>query len=210
MFVTYRLFSFAMALFWVFVQQTCLCCAKWACYDLRGTLPANVWPAGVPEERPRDLRRFVLQQIALLAALIALAAADLWILPPVHPHSNNSPSLVWQFLCTVMLILDGGLVSFEWRIYRLHAVRGADPGAAGARFAFWWTTGCLILYAIWFGGALSVTRRYGLNPLEWEFLCLFYFRIVNGLYLVLEGSMGVIALLLWRNLRREEGRHVPA
>ena len=55
-----------------------------------------------------------------------------------------------------------------------------------------------------------MARRYGLNPLEWEFLCLFYFRIVNGLYLVLEGSMGVIALLLWRNLRREEGRHVPA
>ena len=70
MFVTYRLFSFAMALFWVFVQQTCLCCAKWACYDLRGTLLENVWPAGADEERPRDLRRFVLQQIALLAALI--------------------------------------------------------------------------------------------------------------------------------------------
>jgi hypothetical protein len=188
--LTFRLFCFAMALSGCSSQQTCLLLRQWACYDLRGTLLANVRPAGAPEERPRDLRRFVLQQIGLLAALIALAAADLWILPPVHPHLNNSPSPVWQFLCTVMLILDGGLVSFEWRIYRLHAVRDADPGAAGARFAFWWTTGCLILYALWFGGALSVTRRYGLNPLEWEFLCLFYFRIVNGLYLALEGRHG--------------------
>ena len=52
-----------------------------------------------------------------------------WV-PRLHPHGNNSPSLVWQLLCTFMLVLDGGLLAYEWRFTRLHAVGGEGPGEA--------------------------------------------------------------------------------
>jgi hypothetical protein len=192
--VSYRLFSFLMALFWVFVQQTCLCCALWAWRDLSG--------------RDRDIRPFAAGQALLLALLTGLAAADLWILSPVFPHDNNTPSPVWQLLCTTMLALDGGLLACEWSLCRLHRDRGSGRGNRPEGLLLGWSLVCLLLYGLYFGGALSTTRRCGLGPLEWEYLCLFYFRIVNALYLILEGAMGLIALTLWRNLRREATGHV--
>ncbi len=146
-----------------FVQQTCLCAAKRACYDLRGTLLKNVRPPGRPKSTRRP-RRFVHWQNRLLAALIALAAADLWILPPVHPASNNSPSLVWQFLCTVMLTSTAASCRSSGGSTGSMPVRDADPGAAGARFAFWWASAAWSSTALWFGGALSAARRVRTEP----------------------------------------------
>ena len=191
--MNYRLFSFLMALFWILVQQTCLCCAVWAWRDLSG---GN-----------RDVRPFAAGQALLLALLAGLAAADLWILPPVFPHGNNTPSPIWQLLCTTMLAQDGGLLACEWSIYRLLGDREGAEGNRPEGIFMRWGLICLLLYGLYFGGALSTTRRCGLGPLEWEYLCLFYFRIVNVLYLILEGSMGLVALALWRNLRREAAGH---
>ena len=201
--MSYRLFSFAMALFWIFVQQACLCCVRLALSDLGG------W--GTVSSRRRDFLRFLLLHGTLLLFLAILAAGDLWFLPHVHAHRNNSPSLVWQFFCTVMLALDGGLLSAEWRIFRLHASGGMElPEKRDSAF-LWWTAACLLLYGIYFRGALSAAFRLRLSLREWEFLCLFYFRIINGLYFLLEGAMGMIAFLLYRNLKREGGRHgIPA
>lgn len=187
----YRVFSYAMALFWVLVQQTCLGCARWACDDLGGT--------------KRPLKPFLRGQGAFFLLLALLAAADLaGLVPRLHHHTNNSPSLVWQFLCTAMLVLDGGLLAYEWRFYRLHAsgASGAGTDRAWGVFLLWGGL-CLALYGVYFAGAVSVAWRHSLDLREWGHLCLFYFRIVNTLYLILEGSMGLVAFLLWRNLRRE-------
>jgi hypothetical protein len=187
--LTYRLFSFLMALFWIFVQQVCFCGVRWACEDLGRT--------------GRSIRPLARIQAGILLLLAALAAADLWLLPPIFPHDNNSPSLVWQFLCTVMMALDGGIVAGVWRIHRIHATRENPGEDRSLRFARIWAVGCLLVYGLYFAGALPAVGRYGLNGREWEALCLFYFRIVNLFYLVLEGSAGLIALALWRNLRKE-------
>lgn len=192
----YRFFSFAMALFWVVVQQTCLGCARWACDDLGG--------------KRRSWVPFLAAQGAGLGVLALLAGADLmgWV-PRLHPHGNNSPSLVWQLLCTFMLVLDGGLLAYEWRFTRLHAVGGEGPGDPALKPFLVWGALCLGLYGVYFAGAFGVAQRHGLGLREWEHLCLFYFRIVNTLYLVLEGSMGLVAFLLWRNLKREAAHVLP-
>ncbi len=186
----YRAFSYCMVLFWVFVQQTCLVCARRACDDLGGG--------------KKSLARFATAQALLFFTVAALAAGDLvgW-LPRLHCHTNNSPSLVWQFICTVMLLLDGGLIAYAWRFYRLHALKGNLPADKAMAFFTAWAFFCLLLYGAYFASALSVAVHRGLNLREWEYICLFYFRIVNTCYLVLEGAMGLVAFLLWRNLRKE-------
>ncbi len=186
----YRTFSYGMALFWVFVQQICLVCARWACDDLSG--------------EKKHLTPFMAAQAVLFIVAAALAAGDLtdW-LPRLHEHTNNSPSMVWQFICTVMLALDGGLIAYAWRFYRLHALKGNLPVDNALKLFVAWGTVCLLLYGIYFAPALSIAVRHSLSLWEWEYICLFYFRIVNTCYLILEGGMGLVVFLLWRNLRKE-------
>jgi len=186
----YRAFSYGMVLFWVLVQQTCLFCARWACDDLSG------------EKKP--LAPFCAAQAILFLIVSTLAVGDIadWI-PRLHEHANNSPSMVWQFICTVMLALDGGLIAYAWRFYRLHALKGKHPKDTALTLFVAWGTVCLLLYGAYFLPALSTAVRHSLNLWEWEYICLFYFRIVNTCYLVLEGAMGFVAFSLWRNLRKE-------
>ncbi|HRV98599.1 MAG TPA: hypothetical protein P5201_08420, partial [Aminobacteriaceae bacterium] len=61
-----------------------------------------------------------------------------------------------------------------------------------------------LLYGAYFAPALSVATRHSLTLWEWEYICLFYFRLVNTCYLLLEGAMAIVVFLLWRNLRKEE------
>lgn len=186
----YRLFSYATVLFWILVQQTCLLCARWACDDLSG--------------RKKPLALFLAAQALLFLIVSTAAVSDLagW-LPRLHEHTNNSPSMVWQFLCTVMLALDGGLIAYAWRFYRLHVLKGNLPVDNALKLFVAWGTVCLLLYGAYFAPALSVATRHSLTLREWEYICLFYFRIVNTCYLILEGAMGLVAFLLWRNLRKE-------
>lgn len=181
-----------MALFWILVQQVCMSCIKWVYEDIAGRTPRRA--------------RFLALNACFFAALIAMALDPQF---GFHFISGNLPPAVraiyprlnWNFFCYVMLLLDGLLVLYGWRIYRLYmapAPVAPRPGVVLAQDAL--LVGAFtILFAGYHAGMIETVLHHTVRPVGIFAMQFFFVKIANFFYAAFEG---ILAVLLWRIYRR--------
>lgn len=195
------IFSNAMAMFWIFVQQVCLCFIKLAYEKIM--------------ERPRRARLcYVVQGAAFVGLMIfafdlMLGVSCFWRYIPreAWPFYGR---LKWNFLCWVMLVLDALLVAYGWRIYKLYT-RGADKFALSSplRVAAEDLAIVAVFLApfIWYHmGMTSFAIRYGLPDEDVRTLQFFFIKIANFFYAFFEGTAAVLIWKVYRSAGGTEAR----
>lgn len=186
-----------MALFWIFVQQICLCYIKRAYEDVMGrTARAHMAAQGV----------FFL--------FLLLVAFDLYFgfdfiygrLPEGAVAFYGR--LKWNFFCCVMLVLDALLVAYAWRMYRLY-MRGAQDSfvpssPARVRAVDLAVTIAFVLPFLWYHAGLTDTAlRHGLSDADIRAQQFFFIKIANFFYAFFEGAAAVLLWRIYRRVRRE-------
>lgn len=193
-------FSMVMVLFWILVQQICLCCIKWAYEDILGNSGVVKW--------------FVAANVALFFCCVLFAFDSRLAVALVYESLPTGvrhiyDRLRWNFFCSVMLILDGLLIMYGFRIYKLYmsqvpAVRprlavGIGDFVAGGIF--------LVFFGVYHYGMASVAMSHRLSEVDLYAIQFFYIKIANFFYAFFEGTL---AVLLWRVYRRIKSSEVVA
>lgn len=189
----------SMALFWIFVQQVCLCFIKWAYEDIMG--------------RAARVRVYMVMHALFFAFLLILGFDLFFELNFVYRWLPKRAfffygRLKWNFFCEIMLILDALLVAYAWRVYRLYMrapqtpFEPSDPMrvclqdiALSALFLapFLWYHVGMTKMALW----------YSLSDPEVRVLQLFFIKFTNFFYALFEGTVAVLLWRIYRSVRKE-------
>lgn len=198
------MFSNSMVLFWIFVQQVCLCFIKRAYEDIMG--------------RAERVRSFIVMQ-AVFFGFLALLAFDLllgfdfayrWLPEGAFFFYGR---LKWNFFCDVMLILDALLVAYAWRIYRLYTRAPQAPlePSSPARVCLQDAVLSALFFALflWYhAGMTKAALRHGLRDEEVRMLQFFFIKFSNFFYALFEGTAAVLLWRIYSGVRKEaEGVH---
>lgn len=189
------IFQNSMVLFWILVQQICLCFIKWAYEDLR--------------ERPFAVLRYGAVQGIFFFLFFLLAFDTLFGLDFVYSRFPEKafffyPRIRWNFFCTVMLILDALLVAYGWRIYRLYMANFPRMQSAETVFMqnFVLVAAFLILFFAYHAGMTRAALRYDFSQESVWATQFFFIKIANFFYAVFEG---IGAAMLWKMYRKMRG-----
>jgi hypothetical protein len=181
------MFANTMFLFWILVQQVCLCCAKWAYEDILGRT---------------STKRYVAFHAVIFLTLVILAFDTLFGVDIVFGMLPIGAlrfygRLKWNFLCDVMLILDALLVFYGLRIYRMYmSERPKTPSRTRVRTEdFIVAAGFLLFFIAYHRGMTDAILTYNLSGAAVRRLQFVFIRICGFFYMLFEGSG---AVLLWR------------
>ena len=185
------IFSNVMAVFWIFVQQVCLCYIKWAYEDIMG--------------RTSRMRAYMVMHVAFLALLILIGFDLLFGLDFVYSQLPKKtwffyPRLKWNFLCTVMMLIDAHLVFYAWRLYRLYMAAPQVPFKTSSPMLvrvqdLVVTLVFFVMYLWYHAGMTNTALSHRLGDEEVLTLQFFFIKITNFFYAFFEGTA---AALLWR------------
>lgn len=200
---TIDLFSNTMALFWILVQQLCLCYIKWAYEDIMG--------------RAARVRAYMAMHGALFVLLLLIAYDLHFGFSLVYGRLPAGAAafygrLKWNFFCCVMLVLDALLVAYAWRMYRLYMRDAREPFApsspARVRAGDFALTAAFLLPFLWYhAGLTGAALRHGLSAAEIRALQFFFIKISNFFYALFEGTAAVLLWRIYRCVRREAALH---
>lgn len=193
------IFSNAMVLFWILVQQVCLCYIKWAYEDLNG--------------RARRARLTMAAQVPLFVFFAALAFDQLLGLDFAYGRLPAGAlyfygRLKWNFFCAVMLVLDALLVAYAWRMSRLYARAPETPFIPSSpALVFLCDAAIAALFAstfIWYhAGMTEIALRLRLGPEDVRMLQYFYIKVSNFFYALFEGTAAILLWGVYRRIRKE-------
>ena len=193
------LFATIMVLFWILVQQICLCCIKWAYEDILG--------------RGAGVRRYIAANVAAFLFCLLLAFGCQFDVDPIFPLLPSGLHAIyhrlrWNFFCNVMLMLDALLVAYALRIYRLYMSPSPEAGSKkGVFFADLLIGGAFFGFFLLYHWGLCVTvQRHTLSLVALDTIQFFYIKIANFFYAFFEGTLAVLLWKIYRRIERSEVR----
>lgn len=177
-----------MAIFWIFVQQVCYCCIKYAYENILG--------------RKIKVRAYVIFHGLILLALFFMAfETDAGINLAFHfipkKIQHFYPHLRWNFFFAVMFAYDLLLLTYAWRIYRLFVAEKPKPAtvqtvllqdALIVLFAFG-------VYFLYHWGLVMSFYRFRLPIWRIRGIQLFFTGVLDFFFPLIEAACG---LMLWR------------
>ncbi len=194
---TIDIFSNIMALFWILVQQICLCYIKRAYEDMMG----------------RALRAYMALHGAFFVFLLLIGFDLLFGFDFVYGRLPEGAlffygRLKWNFFCEVMLVLDALLVAYAWRMYRLYMRDGGSPFATSPsmRVRVEDIVVVVVFFApfLWYHAGMTETAlRHNLNDEQIRTLQFFFIKVANFFYAFFEGTAAVLLWRIYRLVRRE-------
>ena len=189
------IFANVMVLFWILVQQVCLCYVKRAYEDISGR--------GAPKGY------FAVQGVFFLC-LVLLGFDRLLGIDIVYGNLPRGglrfyQRLKWNFFCEVMLVLDAWLVAYGWRIYRLYMsdipripslwrVRLEDIVVA----CFF-----VVPFVVYHWGMATTILKYGLPTRSIWAIQFLFIRFSGFFYALFEGAAAVLLWKMYRKIRKE-------
>lgn len=193
------LFAMVMVLFWIFVQQVCLCCIKWAYEDILG--------------HGERIKKYAAINIVIFM-LCVLYAFDQQLGIDVLYNMFHKRLLFayhrfrWNFFCGAMLVLDSLLLMYALRIYKLFMSSNPRPASRLAVF----TGDCLVggaffaFFLVYHWGMGSVFYSHWLSVESHDAIQFFYIKIANFFYAFFEGMFAVLLWRIYRVIKQEEVR----
>lgn len=196
---TIDIFSNIMALFWILVQQVCLCYIKWAYEDMMG--------------RASRMRAYMALHGVFFVFLLSVGFDLLLGLDFVYGRLPEGAlffygRLKWNFFCEVMLVLDALLVVYAWRMYRLYMREEGSSLEASSpmRVRAWDIVVIVVFFApfLWYhAGMTEAALRHGLDDEQVRTLQFFFIKVANFFYALFEGTAAVLLWRIYRLVRRE-------
>lgn len=203
------LFAKSMALFWTMAEGVILVAMRW------GYLTATRG-----EGRQHG---FLVLSVVLLGLLgVALFGGEAILGRALGLDARLPCTLyrwaLWNFFCTVWVILEGCIMVYVYRLYeRLNAAGQPENPAPGSwsgeehrRRARWGIPavilGGLFLFILFEAGVLCTQSRFDLDAGQVTRISLFYIRICGVFWIVFEAVVAVQGIRAYRILRRRGGR----
>ncbi len=197
------LFIKSMAFFWTLAEAIILVCVRWG----------HLLAAG--EERPQR-RAFVVTGAGLVLSFVLLFLGEPLLGRFVDLDVRLSLTLyrwaLWNFFCTVWVVLEGCIMVYVCRIFRtLKAVeeRSKTGSATGGPSTKSLTTGIPILvgaflfvYTAYQAGLFCAVDRFGLDAGPVARISLFYIRICGVFWILFEWVVAVKGIRAYRILKQ--------
>ncbi|MBW1800975.1 MAG: hypothetical protein JRJ85_09615, partial [Deltaproteobacteria bacterium] len=197
------LFSKSMALIWTFAELLILVMVRWVFFIL--------------QDRRKHFRDVVLFSALLFCILgvLLIAGEDIFErFLDLHPRRNLMlyRRLLWNFFCSVWVMLEGVIMIYVFRIYRtLSAVSGRNAAPLTVRSLpkkrggpwplLFLIAGFLFLFILYQYGLVSVAYRYDI-PLRGIYrMSIFYVRICGIFWIIFEWVVALFGIRTYHIMR---------
>jgi len=192
-----------MALFWTLAEGLILVYLRWGFLSLKGE-----------KQRQRVIVPFSIAAFLMLAVLIFAWKSVLG--PFLHLEEGIHLTLyrkaVWSFFCTVWIVLEGMIMVYVLRLYRLvnQGLRKKDQDASGSfpvgpEFAYGIPAVVIALFGLFFFYEYLILRlnsTVGLTAEDVKHLSLFYVRICGLFWIAFEWVVAFIGVKTYLALKR--------
>lgn len=126
-----------------------------------------------------------------------------------HLHRTLFRWALWNFFCTVWVVLEGGIMIYVCRLYRI--LQGTDPafgkgsGAPGKTPAgpYVLAAAFVCLYLIYQAALFHAVNRFGIQVRPVIQISLFYIRICGLFWILFEWIVAIQGIRAYRLLRRQ-------
>ncbi len=182
----------AMALFWVFAEGVILLCIRWGYLRWRGE-----------GSHQRPLVYGCAAAFALLGIWVLWGEGLLARLLVDHRFVRLYRWGLWNFLCTLWVVLEGCIMVYVVRVYRLLTAATVRRGGWGPAVI---TVGLFLLFALYETGLGETVIRRGMNEVGIYNASTFYVRICGLLWVAFEWVVAVYGWKTYVLLRGREER----
>jgi hypothetical protein len=195
------LFIKTMALFWTFAEGLILVYVRWAYAHVTGN-----------HNGQGGFAKVALLIFSFLALMMVGGETLLGQFADLHLGFNRLVYrwALWNFFCTLWVILEGAIMVYVWRIYR--SLRGYGPGESLAtgmerqdRFHFGIPLLIIGLFSIFLcyeWALIQVIHVHHIHPRQIYRISLFYIRICGVFWILFEWVVALIGLGTYRLVRK--------